>query len=369
MVRLSFRRVGTALAATLALLAVQVGPAAAGAAEGAGWLTRQIGSKGYIEGQTGAPDGPNTAYAVLALYSAGQGQQAKPAVGWLLQHVDDVANAGGTDNPASLAVLIMALGAAGEDVRDLIIRLQKTQVTSGPDTGLFGGADPTFDGATRQGLALLALATAGLKNAPGAAWLAKQQCADGSWQSYRTDLTKPCGRPDPGHGTGSDTNSTAWAYQGLKATAITPARDPLAWLATNETPDAGWSFYGGTDTAADANSTALATQAIVASGGDPDAPPWARSGATPRSKLDQFQLPDGSYAAAGGTQPSVLATVQAVPAAAGKVFPLPPAATPLVDESGGSSSLQVVLIVLVVLAAGAAGTALVIRNRRLKPAT
>ena len=263
----------------------------------------------------------------------------------------------------------MALRAAGEDVGALVSRLQKTQVTSGPDAGLFGGADPTFDGASRQGLALLALATTGLKNPRGAAWLAKQQCADGSWQAYRSDLTKPCGLPDPGHGTGSDTNSTAWAYQGLKANAATPPRDPLAWLAANETPDAGWSFYGGAGGVADASSTALVTQAIIASGADPDAPPWARPGATPVSRLGQFQLPDGGYPAAGETQASVHATVQAVPAAAGRVFPLPPAATPLVDDSGGSSVLWVVLIVVVVLAAGAAGAALVIRNRRLKPAT
>ena len=367
--RLSFRLACALTTAALALLVAQAGPAQAGAAEGAGWLTRQLGSKGYIETAGGAPDGPTTAHAVLALYSAGRGPEAKSAVSWLRQHTDDVANAGGTDNPASLAVLAMALRAAGEDVGGLVTRLLKTQIASGRDAGLFGGADPTFDGASRQGLSLLALASVGLTNAPATAWLLRQQCADGSWQPYRADLTTPCGRPDPGHGTGSDTNSTALAYQGLKVNAATPNHDPLAWLAANETPDAGWSFYGGASAPADTSSTALVTQAVIASGGGPaavNASPWARNGATPLSTLARFQLPSGAYTAPGGSQPSTLATVQAVPAAASKIFPLPPAATPLVDDSGGSSTVWIVLIVVVVLVAGAAGTALVIRNRRVK---
>ena len=367
--RLSLRFACTALAATLALLAAQVSPAQAGAPEGATWLNQQIGSKGYLEGRNGAPDGTDTAYAVLALYSAGQGSEAKSAVKWLHDHIDDVVTSGGTDNPASLSILIMALRAAGGSVGSLITRLQQTQVTAGPDAGLFGGADPTFDGATRQGLSLLALASVGQKNAPGTDWLVKQQCADGSWQSYRTNITQPCGPTDPTHGTGPDTNSTAMAYQGLKVDAVAPPHDPIAWLATNETPDAGWSFYGGAPGSLDANSTSLVIQAIIASGSDPNALPWARNGSTPLSRLGQFQLPSGAYTFSGGSQTNVAATVQAVPAAASKIFPLPAAATPLVGDSGGSSAPWIVLIVLVVLVACAAGAAVLLRRRRLTPAT
>ena len=59
---------------------------------------------------------------------------------------------------------------------------------------------PTFDGAFRQGLALAALAAAGVPKTnarvPGRiAWLAHQQCANGLWEAYRSDTSMACLRP------------------------------------------------------------------------------------------------------------------------------------------------------------------------------
>src|SRR5436305_2018998 len=66
---------------------------------------------------------------------------------------------------------------------NLVARLQATNQPN----GLFGAADPTFDGAFRQGLALMALKVVGVADAAAADWLVGQQCADGSWTAFRAD--------------------------------------------------------------------------------------------------------------------------------------------------------------------------------------
>src|SRR5579871_3956655 len=59
--------------------------------------------------------------------------------------------------------------------------------------GLYGVQDPTYDGAYRQGLSLVALETAGKAPDPTAVtWLLDQQCSDGGWQPVRTDLSVAC---------------------------------------------------------------------------------------------------------------------------------------------------------------------------------
>ena len=59
-------------------------------------------------------------------------------------------------------------------------------------TGLYGASDPTYDGVFRQSLAILGLTSVGVKpSAPAIDWLLNQQCADGSYQAYRTDLAAP----------------------------------------------------------------------------------------------------------------------------------------------------------------------------------
>ena len=79
--------------------------------------------------------------------------------------------------------------------------------------GLYGKSDPTYDGVWRQSLAFLAQRATGYQPADQAVdWLLGQQCADGSFASYRPDTTQPCDAT-----TMRDSNATAVALQALGA--------------------------------------------------------------------------------------------------------------------------------------------------------
>jgi hypothetical protein len=142
-------------------------------------------------------------------------------------------------------------------------------------TGLYGSADPTYDGVFRQAVAMIGLAAVGVApSAQAVTWLLDQQCADGSFQAYRTDLAAPCSPSDPVNATGPDTNSTAAAIAALMAlddagkapagtmTRIVSAADRAgAWLGKQQLKDGGWPYFpGGTS---DANSTGLSLAAVM----------------------------------------------------------------------------------------------------------
>ena len=150
------------------------------------------------------------------------------------------------------------------------------QAAPSATTGLYGAADPTYDGVFRQSLAIMGLAANDI--APPAAaisWLLGQQCADGSFEAYRSDLAKPCGKPDPVNFTGPDTNSTATALMALMALDDSRVPVPAAtvskvvdaaekagtWLRRNQNADGGWAYYAGG--ASDANSTGLSLAGIL----------------------------------------------------------------------------------------------------------
>ena len=164
---------------------------------------------------------------------------------------------------AAGALALMSLGQA------------TAQAAPSSTTGLYGSADPTYDGVFRQSLAILGLTSAGVKpSAPGITWLLDQQCADGSYQAYRADLAAPCAPSDPAKATGPDTNSTAAAIAALMAidnTGAAPAAtigkvtDAAAraglWLGKQQLKDGGWPYFPGG--ASDANSTGLALAGVM----------------------------------------------------------------------------------------------------------
>lgn len=336
-------------------------PAAAqtAAGYGAGWLAGQLSSTGYLVGFSGKPDLSDTAYAVLGLHAAGVGKAAADkATSYLAANA-----AAAAGNPGQLAYLIMAAVAAGQDPRsfggvDLVAALESTQRTSGADAGLFGSSDPSYDGASRQGLALAGLRAAGVPVADphvryGSTWLVRQQCADGLWTSYRADPSKPCPAADPTAFSGPDTNSTGFAVQGLAAYGAHPNRAArLVSLKAVQSADGGFPNFAARGQASDPNSTALVIETILADGGNPAAAPWATGTKTPYTALASYQLGCRDPAAnrgalyfpgSGGRDPSVLATVQAVPALAAQVLPLPastPAATVPTVPCGGVSGQQ-----------------------------
>lgn len=139
---------------------------------------------------------------------------------------------------------------------------------SATDRGLFGASDPTFDGVTRQSLAILGLHSAGVAVPPSAlTWLLDQQCPDGSFAAFRSDPAAPCPPSDPASFTGPDTNSTSLAALALDALGEQAAADAaVGWLVDLQSPGGGWVWIPiGTP---DAISTGLSLAAITAIGAD-----------------------------------------------------------------------------------------------------
>ncbi|MGA8724721.1 MAG: hypothetical protein WB565_06745 [Acidimicrobiales bacterium] len=312
---------------------------------GAGWLAGQLTPGGYLLSATspGQPDLVATANAVLALASAGLRAPASRALTYLEGHIDQYVVTGGADGPGQLSLLILDAHALGVDPTtfggtDLVSRLLATERMFGPDAGLFGVQDPTFDGAYRQGLSLAALAAAGVVGAASLgtaavhdaeAWLTDQQCPNGGWTSFVT-VSNPCDG-SPASFEGPDTNSTALAVVGLEAQGAlsgTAAAAALGFIENAQDGDAGWGFFPnapGAPGSTDPDSTALVIQAILALGHSPANAPFVVGGSNPYSTLLGFQLTSGSGRGAftfpGSPGPNILATYQAVPAAAGVTLP------------------------------------------------
>ena len=307
---------------------------------GARWLGTQAQADGSY--QLLSNTFSDTAVAALALAAAGVDQtQFQAAITYLHDHVSSFLAGGGNDDPGSLGLAIMAVVAAGQDPtnfngQDMVAAVKATRDKRAP--GLYGSKDPTFDGATRQSLALMGLAGAGATDAPGVQWLQTQQCPDKGWQAFRADTSAPCQPTDLTNFSGEDTNSSAVATEALVAQgASAPHGNPLDWLKGAQNADGGFGVLVGNAT--DANSTGLVTQAIVAGGESPTQGRWLTSaGKTPDTALLALQVgcegaavDRGAFAfqpdQSGALKPNGYATAQAVPGAAGKPFPLP-ATTP-----------------------------------------
>lgn len=313
---------------------------------GASWLATQIdANNGYVESY-GAPDPVNTAYAVIGLRAARTGATARTeAIAYLKTQLGAPLQLGGQDAPGAISYYIMAAVSASEDPRafggtapqnNLVERLLATRQTTGPNAGLYGIQDPTYDGVFRQGLALAALKAAKVKKKDVAVssaitWLSNQQCANGLWMSYRSDTGVACPPADPDFFTGPDTNSTSMAAQGLAAWAVRPnATTALASLDAVQTSDGGFSFMAAPGQSSDPSSTALTIQAIRAFKGNPAKAPWISGTQTPYTALAGFQLgcsepvgDRGAYRSTFAPGPDTFSTVQATVAAAKKRLPLP----------------------------------------------
>ncbi|MFE0647378.1 prenyltransferase/squalene oxidase repeat-containing protein [Streptomyces sp. NPDC059534] len=214
---------------------------------------------------------------------------------------------------AALAAAAVALGAAA--AVPAAAAPSPTPSTGTPATGLYGTKDPTYDGVWRQSLAFLAQRSTGYQPADQAVgWLLGQQCADGSFASYRADAATPCDAK-----TMRDTNATAVAVQALGAVrrqAAAPekvdqaVKAGSAWLKTVQNKDGGWGYGAGG--ASDANSTSIVVGALAATGEKPGSYTSA-DGRTPYDALLSFALPcsDKDGAGAFAYQPDKAGTLLA----------------------------------------------------------
>ncbi|WP_129312087.1 prenyltransferase/squalene oxidase repeat-containing protein [Streptomyces sp. L2] len=154
-------------------------------------------------------------------------------------------------------------------------------------SGLYGTTDPTYDGVWRQSLTLLAQDTLGYRPATAAVgWLAGQQCANGAFAAFRADPGKACDAKVM-----VDTNSTAVAVQALKATGGHGAAVEKAagWLKSVQNKDGGWGYTPGGPS--DSNSTSVVIGALAAAGEDPGQ--VRAGGKSPYDLLAEFALPCG----------------------------------------------------------------------------
>jgi len=309
-------------------------PQSAAADAGALWLSSQFTSAGYIPVSPGSlqPNFGDTAEAVLAFETTrSEAPLEAQAITYLSKHVNAYVRVGGHDAPGQLSTLILADVGAGKNPRsfagtNLVSRLEATMRTSGTQAGLFGVQPPTYDGAYRQGLALVALAAAGVSGstvAPAVAWLESQECSSGGWKAFRSDPARNCPPVDPATYSGPDTNSTALAVEGLAAQGVATSDRTITWLANEQTAEGGWPYQKGD--AFDANSTAVVIQALIAAGVSPTAARFDKGSQDVVAALLSLQVSSGPGQGGIAFQPNgdgsltadLLATLQAVPALEG----------------------------------------------------
>lgn len=275
---------------------------------------------GYSSFGGGANQAPSsiarTLDVVVALAAAGYdpaavfpGQESSPLL-FLRTNSDELLSYAQGDG-GQAGKVVLALAAAAVDPRDFSGQDYVTLLIGKLEpSGTFGAEDPF-----KQASAMLGLAAA-YEPVPATAidWLEGTQGVDGSW--------------DDGFGTASNPDATAIAIMGLLAAGRTPADASIQsardFLASVQQP-AGWEY--GPGFGPNANTTAVVVQALSALGEDwySDAGPWVKDGQTPLQALLAFQGANGAFQSDFGQGPfdDLYATVQAIPAAVGKPFPLP----------------------------------------------
>jgi hypothetical protein len=308
------------------------------------WLASRIGPGGYVAALDGRPDPATTVVIGLALGSAGVAPATLDRIAtYLGAHVDDFAVADGKDRPGALGRLALLASAAGRDpnafggtapANRLVDRILATRTVAGPYAGLL--ADPTYNGVFSHALGLLGVAAARsltpdqqVAVTSALDFLVTQQCAHGGWQNAPRPALLGTALTSCGSGTsGPDTNAASLAAQALSALKRGPRVDPTPWWNGARNAKGGYGYLPGAAT--DADSTALAVQALLALHADTKAAYGAllalqlgcSAPARDRGAFAYLPSPDGSL------RPNVYATAEAVPAAARRPFPIPrPAAT------------------------------------------
>ncbi len=321
--------------------------------------TQQNADGGFGSGFSPDSSLSSTADAVLAVVAAG-GDLAAFDKGGNTPLTYLAAQAPSAATGGDLAKLILAATTAGENPRQFggVDSVAKLEALTGA-SGKIGAATDTFFG---HCLAVLALKSAGRPIPAAAVGLIKIAQQDGGGWAW-----------DGSSATAADTNTTAVAVQALAAAGDvpTPIAQAMSYYHGIQNDDGGWPYQSPSSfgTATDANSTAVTIQAILAAGQDPAGAEWTTAtGQTPVAALEALQNPTGAFAwQATARDDNLLATVQALPALAGKPFPLAtmdagPAATPPPPETmpvtGGPAMSLALPLILAGLGLASGGYAL-----------
>ncbi len=287
------------------------------------WLVREFQNDdgGYAALSSGANASPSTVAgtldAILAIAAGGNDpdnpfpDQESTPIQFLRDFSADLGQFA-AENGGQAGKVVMALSAAGLDPRAfegtdyVAILLDQYEPSGGYSAG----------DAFKQATAILGVAASGeVVPEEALVWLEATQADDGSW--------------DDGFGTLANPDATAMAVMALLAGGRSAddatVQDALAFLAAAQTPT-GWTYAPGLTPSA--NSTAVVIQALSAAGEEWQSAdgPWAVDGRSPLDMLLAYQSPSGAFQADFGQGPfdDFYATVQAIPALAGRPFPLPP---------------------------------------------
>lgn len=280
---MSTRTRAASCAALAALVATTIGTAPAGAADhaqavgtrnpaaaAAGWLARQlVGPKqdhyNVSFNGTSYPDDGLTADGVLSMDAAHVAQAAAKRMTARLQQ-DAKSYAGTAPNyyPGSLAKLLLVAEAQHADIHnfggiDLVTALQDEENSAGlyddPDTQ-YGYESPLT-----QALAIIALshtgAAADKPDQKAIQWLTGQQCADGGFAT--ATATTPAAKC-------TDVDTTSFAAQALLTAHSHAAAAAIAWLRKHHNNDGGFGLDEKGKPSSNANSTAVAIQALLQNG-------------------------------------------------------------------------------------------------------
>jgi energy-coupling factor transport system substrate-specific component len=293
-----------AVLAALLLVALAPAPAKAdGVGRAASWLVSAQNADGGWGRDLGSASGVDTTcWAMLGLEAAGRNPLDVSGGG--RTPVDFLrANVGELSSPGDFARTILALEGAGVDSRSFAGRnLVEALLKRRRDNGSYEGWPSS------TAFAVLALRAAGASGGLDASisWLARVQGSDGGWGDVP-------GSPSTADGTGA----VMQAMPGTKA-----AEEGLAYLRKVQRPNGG--FPLGHSGAANSQSTAWAVQGMIAVGADPAS---IRSGGdSARDYLVARQEADGHYSySSSSDQTPVWVTGQVLAAVAGQTFPVPAA--------------------------------------------
>ncbi|HSR95077.1 MAG TPA: prenyltransferase/squalene oxidase repeat-containing protein, partial [Solirubrobacterales bacterium] len=291
----------------LALALASVVPARAQASatdRAAGWLTSVQNDDGGWGSSPGTDSSTaTTAWAMLGLEAAGRNpldvsRGGHDPVGYLRAHVDELGS------PGDFARTILALEGAGVDPRsfggeNLISALAKQR----RDDGSYEG----WPGSTA--FAVIALRAGGASGSldGSISWLAKVQNGDGGWGDVP-------GSPSTADGTGA-------AMQAMPETSA--AKHGLGYLRSAQRPSGGFPLGG--SGAVNSQSTAWAVQGMLAVGTDPGS--VRDSGKSALDYLAARQDADGHYRySSSSDQTPVWVTGQVLAAVAGESYPVAPVA-------------------------------------------
>jgi Prenyltransferase and squalene oxidase repeat len=292
--------VAAALLVALALIpAILPSPArAADADRAASWLESVQNSDGGFGASSGDPSGAAiTGWVMLGLEAAGRNpldvdRLGKTPVDFLRSSIGEVSSSG------DLARTIVALEGAGVDPRsfagrDLVDQLVRRRA----DNGSFEG----WPGTTSYSAIALRRAGAGVEKT--LSWLSGVQNGDGGWGDV------------PGQPSNADV--TAAAMQAMPNTKA--ATNGLDYLRKHQRPNGGFALGG--SGAVNSQSTAWAVQGMIAVGADP-----AKIASGADSALDYLaarQESDGHYRySASSDQTPVWVTGEVLVATAGDALPI-----------------------------------------------